>query len=217
MAAHSAHTSTTQLRRRSATISAAHRIALEDGLISLSAPPLVETESRSAPIASAALLLMVAWNAHAVTIRLTPWLAMMVRALSIARARGQPGRIVLRNATVARRHPGSCSTPTLRTEETSVPIPHMKQSKRSATPMRASPLAEVGSVSGASAAKSVVGARRTAPTLWLQRQRACLRSLVLLPMVLCRPTTAICTSALKVMFAPGIATELVDNDFGIDL
>jgi len=72
MVVHSAHTSTTQLRRRSATISAAHRIALEDGLTSLSAPPLVEMESRRAPIASPALLLMVAWNAHAVTIQPTP-------------------------------------------------------------------------------------------------------------------------------------------------
>jgi len=74
---------------------------------SLGAPPLVETESRRAAITSAALLLMVAWNAHAVTIQPTPLLAMMVHALSIVLASGQPGRIVPRNVMVVRRHPGS--------------------------------------------------------------------------------------------------------------
>jgi len=83
--------------------------------------------------------------------------------------------------------------------------------------MRASPHAEVGSVSGASAADLVVEARRTAPTLCALKPRACLRFPALMAMDLCRPATAIRMSALKVMFAPGIAIELVDNEFGIDL
>jgi hypothetical protein len=107
MVAHSAHTPTIQLRRRSATTSAARRIALDHGLNSLIALHLVEMESRRAAITSADLLLMVVWNALAVTIRPTLWLAMMVRALSIVLASGQPGHIVLRNVMVARRHPGS--------------------------------------------------------------------------------------------------------------
>jgi hypothetical protein len=72
MVAHSAHTPMIQLRRRSATTSAARRTALDHGMNSLSALHLVEMESRHVPIASAALLLMVALNAHAVTIRPTP-------------------------------------------------------------------------------------------------------------------------------------------------
>ena len=72
MVVHSAHMPTIQLRRRSAMTSAAHRIVLEHGATLVPAHPLVEMESRSAPIASPALLLMVAWNAHAVTIQPTP-------------------------------------------------------------------------------------------------------------------------------------------------
>lgn len=107
MVANSAHKLMARLRRRSATTSAAHRIASERGRNSLIALLRVEMESRGAPITSPALLLMVAWNAHAVTIRVTPYPAMMAHALSIVLASGQPGRIVPRNVVAVRRRPGS--------------------------------------------------------------------------------------------------------------
>lgn len=107
MVANSAQSQMARLRRRSATTSAALWIASDHGPISLSAPPHAEMESRSAPITSAALPLMVVLNAHAVMPQATLWPAILAHALSIVLASGQRGRIAPRSVTVARRHPGS--------------------------------------------------------------------------------------------------------------
>jgi hypothetical protein len=107
MVANSAQKLITRLRRRSATTSAARRIASDHGPSSLSALPRAGMASRSAPITSPALLLMAVLNAHAVTFQATLWLAMTALAPSIVPASGQPGRIAPRSAVVVRRQRGS--------------------------------------------------------------------------------------------------------------
>jgi len=107
MVANSAQKLMARLRSKSAMTSVAHRIALDPGQNSLSALLRVEMESRSAPITSPALPLMVVQNAHAATFQATLWPAMMVHAQSIVQASGQLGRIAPRSVMVVRKHLGS--------------------------------------------------------------------------------------------------------------
>jgi hypothetical protein len=107
MVANNASTLITRLKRRSAMTSAAQWIVLDHGASLVPAHPLVEMESRDAPISLHSQLCMVVWNAPAAMNQPTLVLATLVHAPSIVKANGQPGPTVPRSAVVVRRHHGS--------------------------------------------------------------------------------------------------------------